>query len=99
MNITIKASNIELTPEMREFIEEKIDSVEKFYPNIIEARVEIEYDAHHKKGDVFRCEANIKIPGKLLRVEKSTTSFDKAVNKVKDHLKIILTKEKEKQRS
>ncbi|MFH1668207.1 MAG: ribosome-associated translation inhibitor RaiA [Candidatus Komeilibacteria bacterium] len=97
MNVIIKASNIDLTSGMRKFIEEKIQTIDKFYPNIMEVRVEIEHDAHHQKGNVYRCEANVNIPGKILRVEKSTTDFKKAVNKVKDHLKIVLTKEKEKQ--
>jgi ribosomal subunit interface protein len=97
MNIIIKSTNITLLPEMTSLIKEKFSSVEKFYPNIIEARVEIEFDEYKKKGHNYRCEVNMSIPGKLLRVEKTTPNFIKSVNKVKDHLKVVLTKEKEKE--
>ena len=85
-----------LSPEMKNFVEEKISSVDKFYPDILEARVEIEYQEQMKKGNNYRCEVNISIPGKLIRVEKSTPDFTKSVNKVKDHLKVVLSKERSK---
>lgn len=93
----IKGTNITLSPEMKNLIIEKISSVEKFYPNILEARVEIEFDEHKKKGDNYRCEVNLPIPGKLIRVEKTTPDFEKSVNKVKDHLKVVLSKERNKE--
>ncbi len=97
MNVMIKGTNITLSPEMKNLIIEKISSVEKFYPNILEARVEIEFDEHKKKGDNYRCEVNLPIPGKLIRVEKTTPDFEKSVNKVKDHLKVVLSKERNKE--
>lgn len=93
----IKGTNITLSPEMKNLIIEKISSVEKFYPNILEARVEIEFDEHKKKGNNYRCEVNLPIPGKLIRVEKTTPDFEKSVNKVKDHLKVVLSKERNKE--
>ncbi|MFW0862009.1 MAG: ribosome hibernation-promoting factor, HPF/YfiA family [Candidatus Komeilibacteria bacterium] len=97
MNIMIKATNMNLSPEMKNFIKEKIAAVEKFYPNILEARVEVEFDEHKRQGHNYRCEVNIPIPGKLIRVEKTTPDFEKSVNKVKDHLKVVLSKEKNKE--
>ncbi|MBL7022344.1 ribosome-associated translation inhibitor RaiA [Patescibacteria group bacterium] len=97
MNVMIKGTNITLSPEMKNLIIEKISSVEKFYPNILEARVEIEFDEHKKKGNNYRCEVNLPIPGKLIRVEKTTPDFEKSVNKVKDHLKVVLSKERNKE--
>lgn len=97
MNIMIKGTNINLSPEMKNFVKEKIAAVEKFCPNILEARVEVEFDEHKRKGHNYRCEVNIAIPGKLIRVEKTTPDFEKSVNKVKDHLKVVLSKEKNKE--
>lgn len=97
MNVIIKGTNIKLSVAMQEFIKEKIVSVAKFYPNIMEARVEIEHNLHHRKGDTYRCEVNLSVPGKLIRVEKTTPDFQKSVNKVKDHLKVVLSKERSKQ--
>ena len=39
---------------------------------------------------------NIEVPGTLLRVEKSESDIFKAIDKVKDHLKVTIKKYKEK---
>lgn len=96
MNIIIKGTNFDITLERRKFIEEKINAVEKFHPKISEIRVEIECDHLRKKGDIYRMEVNVCIPGKLIRVEKYTNDFAKSVNKVKNHLKVVLNKERKK---
>ncbi|MEA2065118.1 MAG: ribosome-associated translation inhibitor RaiA [Patescibacteria group bacterium] len=97
MNIIIKATNIELTSNIKEYVEEKINSLDKYFNNIIEARIEIGINSQrHQKGEIFFAEANIKIPGKLLRVVKTEKKLFKAIDKVKDHLRVILRRHKEK---
>ncbi len=95
--VIIKGTGLKLDADQNQFIQDKILSIGKFYPQIIDIRVEVEHNLRHKTGKVFRCEANVKLPGKLIRVEKTTTSFEKSVNKVKDHLKVILSKERKKE--
>jgi len=96
MNIIIKATNFNIVDEQREFVEEKFNSLSRFHNRIIEIRTEVGYEHLHKGGDTWRCEANVSIPGKLIRVEKNTNDFEKSVNKVKDHLKVVLSKERKK---
>ncbi len=96
MNIIIKGTNFELDGEMKKFITEKFLRVDKFNHSIQEVRIEIEQDKHHQKGNVVRCEANVLIDGQLLRVEKKAESFVKVVNKVKDHLKLIIIRQRKK---
>ena len=72
MRILIKATNIELTPEIKEYTAEKINSLDKYFNNIIEAKVEIGINsARHQKGEIFFCEVNIAVPNRLLRVKKT----------------------------
>lgn len=97
MNIIIKATNIELTSNIKEYIEKKINSLDKYFNNIIEARVEIGANSKRcQKGEIFFAEANIKVPGKLLRVVKTEKKLFKAIDKTKDHLRVILHRHKEK---
>ncbi|MFW0837415.1 MAG: ribosome hibernation-promoting factor, HPF/YfiA family [Candidatus Komeilibacteria bacterium] len=96
MKVIIQGTGMTLTPIMRKFISDKMKAVDKFYPNIIELRFEAEHLPQQTKGDRYRCEANVSIPGKLIRVDKTTNDFQKSVNKVKDHLKVVLAKEKNK---
>lgn len=96
MRIVIKQTNISLTPEELALIEEKFESLEKYFNNIQQVRIEIEQLPHHQKGDVFRAEANFHIPNNLLRIEKKSETWRKAMEKVKDHAKRVLSEEKKK---
>ncbi len=94
--LIIKATNLKLTEEMKEYIHKKLSGLDRYFAKIIEMRVEVEHDPHHLKGNVYRCEANVKVPRDLLRVEKRTSDFFKSVDKVKDHLKVVLSRHKKK---
>jgi putative sigma-54 modulation protein len=48
------------------------------------------------KGDIFRAEVNLEVPNEILRVEKTESDLYKAIDKVKDHLELIIKKYKEK---
>lgn len=96
MKILIKSTNIELTPEMKIYIYDKFSTIDKYNKKVNEIRIEVEQDLKHLKGEVIRCEANVINNGRIIRVEKNAVSFEKAVNKVKDHLKLILSKERKK---
>lgn len=96
MRVFIKATNLELTPELKKEIKDLMSGLDKFNTQAQEVRVEVEHDAHHQKGQVFRVEANVLVKGDLIRVEKSADSLLKSLHKVKDHLKVILAKDRKK---
>lgn len=99
MKIVIKGTKLELTQPIKDYVNEKIGSLEKFFGKIIEARVEVEMTTrHHQKGDIYRAEVNLRIPGKIIRVEKTEKNLYKAIDKVKDHLIEQLSEYKERQR-
>ncbi len=105
MKINIRAKNIELNSALKEFIEEKIGSVEKFtgietnmssHPPL-EAFVEVEkMSHHHRKGPQFRAECNLEVKGKSLRAESIGEDLRTAVVEVKDELQRELKGLKEK---
>lgn len=99
MRTTIHATKIELTDALRAYAEEKIQSLEKFFDNIQQANIDIGLESsHHQKGDIYYAEVNLHVPGKILRVVKEESDLYKAIDKVKDHLKIELQTMKEKMR-
>lgn len=101
MHIDIKATNTELTPPLKEYIEGKIGSLDKFLKRWqlegqIKCRVEVGRTTHHHhKGNVFRAEVNIDLPGTVLRVEEIDTDIRIAVDRAKDRLKAEITRFKE----
>ena len=96
MKITIKATNFKLTPPIKNFVEEKINSLEKFLKDkIIEAFVEVEKTTrHHRKGPFFRAETDLRLPKKILRAEAEEKDLYQAIVRVKDELQRQLKKYK-----
>ncbi len=107
MKIDIKSTNLDLTPSIKEFVEEKIGSLDKFIRadgdggdearshESVEAFVEIARTTnHHRHGDVFKAEVNLKIGGRLLRAEKEDWDIRVAIDGAREELKVELQKKK-----
>lgn len=99
MQVKIKASKIELTDAIENYINEKVKMVEKYlnHINVLNCDFEIEKSVGSQhKGDIFRAEINLQVPGEILRVEKTESDLYKAIDKVKDHLTEVIKRYKEK---
>ncbi len=102
MNLDIKATNLELTPAIKEYIETKIAGLSKFVEKwekigAIEARFELaKISNHHNKGEVYHAEANLTLDGQFVRAEASGEDAHAVIDKVKDIMKAEITKLKSK---
>ncbi len=97
--INIKATNIELTEDLKKYIEDKMNGLDKYFDNIIEVRVEVGKESdHHQKGNIFFAEVNVKVPNDLIRIKKVAKHQFKAIDKTKDHLREMLGRYKGKLR-
>ena len=108
MNIIIKTKNIEMTPALREFVEEKIGSLEKYFdllqeaddPGLVSATdaiVEVgKTTLHHRKGDICRAEVLLTFDRNKLRAAKSADDLEKAIVEVRDDLQRQITDIKER---
>ena len=99
MKIIIKTKNLDLTTDLQEFIEEKIGGLEKFTKilqnNSEEFFVEIGRETkHHKKGDIFKAEAIIHLPGQTLVAISERDDLKQAIVEVKDELQQEIKKYK-----
>ncbi len=101
MKITLKMTNLDMTDAIRNYVQEKIDRLEKYLgeTQVINCDVELErMAAGQHKGDIFRAEVNLQIPREILRVEKTEKDLYKAIDKVKGHLEEIIVSHREKLR-
>ncbi|MDO8530332.1 MAG: ribosome-associated translation inhibitor RaiA [bacterium] len=110
MQITIKSKNVELNGQLESFINKKIGGVAKFLKafeghslpvaggrNLFDTFVEVERETmHHKKGDIFKAEAKIYLPGKSLFAKAHGDNLIKAVDEVRDELEAEIRKYKTK---
>lgn len=100
MNINIKSSRLEMTEAIKKYIEVKMGMIEKYLGKSVKAinfdfEIEKSVGGQHK-GDIFRAEANLQVPQEVLRVEKTEADLYKAIDKVKDHLELVIKKYKER---
>lgn len=100
MNINIKGTNFDLTESLRVYTSQKIQDLSHLLPGGMEnANVFVELGRttlHHNKGDVFRAEIIIKMPGSSLRAESSAADVYAAIDMVKDELHTEILKFKNK---
>lgn len=99
MQIIVQATEMDMTDAIRQYAEEKVQSLEKFYQGITKAEVDVGLRSHHhNKGKNFYAEVNLHVPHHpLVRVVKDAEDLYKAIDKVRDHLKVELEKLKGKQ--
>lgn len=87
MNITVQSKNIVLSEKQKQYVDEKIRGLSKFFDGIINARIDVGLEnKHHQNGEIYFAHVNIDVPGKTLRVEELEPTLEKAINKAKDDL-------------
>jgi putative sigma-54 modulation protein len=100
MKINIKATKLALTGAIRDYCQKKMDMLDKYLGEhipVINCDVEIEKSVgNQNKGKIFRAEVNLEVPREVLRVEKTEKDLYKAIDKVKDHLELVIKKYKER---
>lgn len=96
--VIVQTKGVDMTDAIRDYAEEKIMSLNKFFDGIIKAQVTVGMrHNHHQKGKVFFAEVNLDLPKKhTIHMEKDAEDLYKAIDKVKDHLKVELEKIKGK---
>lgn len=100
MKINVKAAGLELTPSLNVYIEDKLGGLSKLIKRFDEEGVaELWLDLarttrHHHKGDVFRAEADLRLPRKILRVQKEAGDIRTAIDMLKDTLRLEIDKYK-----
>lgn len=92
MKLIIKASQLDLTPAIYEYIETKIGSLDKFLRKF-ETKGDIKVEVgiarstkHHRHGNVFFAEANVHLPKKTLRAEHYDIDIRIAIDNIKKKL-------------
>jgi ribosomal subunit interface protein len=97
MNIIIKGTNLELHEDLKAYAEEKIGSLKKFMEGIdlggnrVIARIELaKTTQHHQQGDIYKAEVNLDLPKKMLRSVVESDDIYKAIDDVKDDLRIMI---------
>lgn len=104
MKINIKATGIELTQAISDYVYKKISSLEKYIdkkssPDAV-AQVEVgKSTRHHKAGNIFRAEVHITGAGLDLYAVSEMDDLYAAIDVVKDEIVYNVVKLKEKRKT
>lgn len=103
MNINIKTTNIELTPAISLYVTKKMESLERFIGSQkkdAEEQVWVEIGKttnHHEQGNIFRAEAQMRLPHASIRAEATDEDLYAAIDKVRDEMQRKMSKTHDKQ--
>lgn len=99
MKINITSDKLKLTEAIRNYLEKKINALEKFIntntDSLISYAIVGKTTAHHSKGDHFKADIKISIPGKDFFVQIKKDDLYAAIDEAQDVLKREIIKYKE----
>lgn len=98
MEIRIKSIHFDATEKLQEFINKKVEKLQKSYEDIqkVEVQLKVEKPASALNKTIS---LTVTAPGNTLFVEKTCDTFEEGVDLCLDAMKVQLTKFKEKQRN
>ena len=98
MEIRIKSIHFDATEKLQEFINKKVEKLQKSYEDIQKVEVQLKVE---KPAAALNKTTSLTVtaPGNTLFVEKTCDTFEEGVDLCLDAMKVQLTKFKEKQRN
>lgn len=101
MNISIKATNLELTPALKDYAEKRMKGIVKFTDGDAMIALELgKVSGHHKQGEIFEARVNITTPlGKQYYAVSEKADMYEAIDDVRGEVVREITSAKGKQDS
>ena len=97
MKVNLHAVNFNVDKKLVDFVQEKIDKLEKYYDKIVSADVFLKLENTSDKENKI-VEIKINVPGDDFVVKKIAKSFEEGIDLALDSLERVLVKRKEKSR-
>ena len=98
MKINVQSVNFNADKDLVDFIEKKVNGLEKYYDRLIDSEVFLKVIQTSGKENKF-VDIKINLPGNEYVVKKQCKTFEEGVMLAADSLKRKLTKKKEKIRA
>jgi len=80
MQIIIQGKNIELTDRLHEYVEKKVERLDRYLPDITEARVELATESARSAEHRQVAQLTLRTRGKILRSEERTDDIFAAID-------------------
>lgn len=99
--INIKTTGFEMTPEVNNYVDEKLDTIAKLavvedQDTEIKCDIELEMTKEQRSGEIWRAEMNLSISQDKFRAESRGETIFAALDELKDEMSKILRRNKKK---
>ena len=98
MKVNVHAVNFTVDKKLVDFIQERMDKLEKYYDKIVSSDVFLKVEKTSDKENKI-VEVKIHVPGDDFMVKKQCKTFEEAVELTAESLERLLVKRKEKIRT
>ena len=96
MNLTISGHHLEVTPAIREYVQNKLERIKRHFDHVIDIAVILTVDKLPEKEKRQRAEINLHLRGKDLHVESIAHDLYAAIDALVDKLDRQVIKYKSK---
>lgn len=98
MKITINSVHFSAAERLRDYIEKRMNKLDRFFDRVVDARVKLKLQ-QEVKGANKLVEISVKVPGNTLVAQVEGSTFEHATNLAIDKIKGQILKYKEKARA
>ena len=96
MNLTISGHHLEVTPAIREYVQNKLERVKRHFDQVIDIAVILTVDNLTEKEKRQKAEINLRMSGKTIFVESVAQDLYAAIDTLIDKLDRSVMKYKDK---
>jgi len=98
MQITITSKNLDITDRLRSYIERKVSKLDRFLPNVDEARVELSVQSARSAKDRHSVQLTLRADRTILRAEERSADMQTSIDVVLDKMSRQMERYKGKRR-
>jgi len=95
MKVSVQSVNFNISRDLVEYIEKKINNLEKFHDHILGAQIFLKVQSTSQKENKT-VEVKMGLPGNDIVAKKNSKTFEDAISQAADSLRKQLVKRKEK---
>jgi putative sigma-54 modulation protein len=96
--LIVQGKNIQVTDRLREYVETKVNRLDRFLPTLTDARMELASEQTRRHGDRQVAQLTIHSKGMMLRAEERSGDIFTSVDMVLDKMKRQIDRYKSKRR-
>jgi putative sigma-54 modulation protein len=86
MNLTISGHHLEVTPAIREYVQNKLERITRHFDQVIDTHVFLAIDNLTEKEKRQKAEINLQLSGKILHVASAAQDLYAAIDMLMDRL-------------